>query len=465
MNFITKKHLPRRTFLRGAGATIALPFLESMLPAQTAFSQTPARPTRFLGVFAPHGWAPGFWMPITPEEEKDNLLITSNRVTGMAGKLDQMPFIFTPLEPYKEYLTIIAGLDSNAAMAPAGASGGDHNRAAAFLTGDKMKKTSGEDLDVRNTSIDQEIAKKIGQDTPLPSMQFGIEGSGGNTSGTCGAGYACAYMNSISWSDRYSPMPMEISPHVIFERMFGSGSTPEERERRRRNQISVLDGVTRKVSRLKVDLPASDRRHLDSYLENVREIERRLEIAKKASVTTVSADLPFGFPDAFSEHVRLHWDLMLTAFQGDLSRVATIMLARDISPRAYPDSGVTAGNHPASHYGDGVDSRLQYAKINRYFMQEFAYLVKKLKETPDGDGSLLDHSLTLWGSTMGKSANHDQVNVGHFLFGGASGQHKGGRYVIQVTGHGDTSDLLLTTMDFFGIHKERLGLSTKRVSL
>jgi len=258
---------------------------------------------------------------------------------------------------------------------------------------------------------------------------------------------------------------MEISPHVIFERMFGSGSTPEERERRRRNQISVLDGVTRKVSRLKVDLPASDRRHLDSYLANVREIERRLEIAKKASVTTVSADLPFGFPDAFSEHVRLHWDLMLTAFQGDLSRVATIMLARDISPRAYPDSGVTAGNHPASHYGDGVDSRLQYAKINRYFMQEFAYLVKKLKETPDGDGSLLDHSLTLWGSTMGKSANHDQVNVGHFLFGGASGQHKGGRYVIQVTGHGDTSDLLLTTMDFFGIHKERLGLSTKRVSL
>jgi hypothetical protein len=404
-------------------------------------------------------------MPLTPEEEKDDVLISSNRVTGVPGKLDKMPFVFAPLEPYKEYLTIIAGLDSRAAMAPPGASGGDHNRAAAFLTGEKMKKTSGDDLDVRRTSIDQEIAKKIGQETPLPSIQFGIEGSGGNVSGTCGAGYACAYMNSISWSDRYSPMPMEISPHVIFERMFGSGSTPEERERRRRDRLSVLDGVTRKVSRLKVALPASDRRHLDSYLENVREIERRLEISRKASVTTISTDIPFGFPDSFSEHVRLHWDLMLTAFQGDISRVATIMLARDISPRSYPESGVTGGNHSSSHYGDGVESRLQYAKINRYFMQEFAYFAKKLKETPDGDGSLLDHSITLWGSTMGKSANHDQVNVGHFLFGGASGRHKGGRYMIHGTGHENSADLLLTTMDLFEVHKENLGESSKRVSL
>jgi hypothetical protein len=229
-----------------------------------------------------------------------------------------------------------------------------------------------------------------------------------------------------------------------------------------------LDTVSRKVRHLQLDLPASDRRHLDSYLENVREIERRLEIAEKTSVTTISTDVPFGVPESFSEHVRLHWDLILTAFQGDISRVATIMLARDISPWVYPESGVTRGNHSASHYGDGLESRLEYAKINRYFMQEFAYFAKKLKETPDGGGSLLDHSMTLWGSNMGKSANHDNVNVGHFLFGGASGQHKGGRYFVQgtrQTGHGDTADLLLTTMDFFGIHKERLGVSSRRVSL
>jgi hypothetical protein len=178
-----------------------------------------------------------------------------------------------------------------------------------------------------------------------------------------------------------------------------------------------------------------------------------------------SADVPFGVPDSFSEHVRLHWDLMLTAFQGDISRVTTIMLSRDLSPRAYPECGTTSGNHPASHYGDGVESRREFAKINTYFINEFAYFAKRLKETVDGEGSLLDHSLVLWGSTLGKSAIHDHVNVGHFLFGGASGQHHGGRYVIQGNGHGDTADLLLTTMDFFGVHKESLGLSSNRVAL
>ena len=281
-------------------------------------------------------------MPYTEEEEKSGVHKTGN-VTGSTQPLDKMTFILSPLEPYKDQVSVIGGLDARSAFAPVGGNGGFHSRAAGFMAGYRLKKTAGPDVDVGMPTIDQQIAQKIGQDTLLPSIQVAIEDPGGQA-GVCGWGYACAYTNTVSWSARNAPMPMEISPQVIFERMFGAGSTPEERARRRAVQSSVLDSVTRKVSRLKGDLTASDRNNLDSYLENVREIERRLQIAARTSAAAPSIDVPFGVPESFDEHVKLHWDLMVAAFQADITRVASMMLARDVSPFSYPESGTLSSN-------------------------------------------------------------------------------------------------------------------------
>jgi hypothetical protein len=469
--FITKKHIPRRTFLRGAGATIALPFLESMLPAQTPLRQTAAaRPTRFIGIYNPHGWTPSYWMPYS-EEEKRTKKHYSGMVTGKPGVLSEMPFVFTPIAPYREYMTLIAGVDANSSFPPPDTSGGFHARAAGYLSAYRMKKTTGSDIDVGMTTIDQLIAQKIGQETLLPSVQFGIEDPGGSE-GTCGWGYSCAYMNSISWSNRYTPLPMEISPQVIFERMFGAGSTLEERERRRSVRSSVLDSVRGKVTTLKADLPVSDRRNLDNYLENVREIERRLQIAAKTSAVVPSVRVPNGVPESFEEHIQLHWDLMVAAFQGDITRVTTLMFARELSGSNYPKCGTTAGNHASSHHGEDDKKRHENALISRYMFQVFAPFAEKMKNTPDGDGSLLDHTLMLWGSNLGKAAAHNHTNVGHILFGGASGQHKGGgRYLIHTgpasNGNGSNAEMLMTAMDFFGVHAENLGddATSRRVAV
>ncbi len=472
MTFITKKHIPRRTFLRSAGVTLALPFLESMLPAQTPLSQTAAaRPTRFVGIYQPHGWAPSYWMPYSEEEAKSKRHY-SGMVTGTPGVLKEMPWMFTPIAPYREYMTLIAGVDAKSSFPPPDTSGGFHARAAGFLTAYRLKKTTGSDIDVGMTTIDQQIAAKIGQDTLLPSMQFGIEDPAGSQ-GTCGWGYSCAYMNSISWSDRHTPLPMEVSPQVIFERMFGAGSNAEERERRRRIRTSILDSVRGKVSTLKADLPAADRNNLDSYLQHVREIERRLESAARTAAAVPSVAVPYGVPESFEEHIKLHWDLMVAAFQGDISRVTTLMFARELSDRNYPECGTTAGNHAASHHGEDDKKRHEHALIGRHMFTVFPYFLEKMKSTPDGDGSLLDHTLMLWGSNLGKAAAHNHTNVGHMFFGGASGRHKGGgRYIIHkdpraANGNGSNADLLLTTMDFFGIHHESLGdeNSSLRVSV
>ncbi len=471
--FITKKHIPRRTFLRGAGVTLALPLLEAMLPAQTPSRETAlgSPNTRFVGIFNPHGWTPSYWAPYT-EEEAANKVHYSGNVTGESGPLVEMPFIHTSLEPFKDQLSIIAGLDARSSFAPLGGNGGFHSRAAGFMTGYRLKKTAGSDVDVGMATIDQQIAQKIGQETLLPSMQFGIEDPGGQA-GICGWGYACAYTNTISWSDRHSPMPMEISPQVMFERMFGAGSTPEERALRRANQTSVLDSVTRKVTRLKADLTASDRNNLDSFLDNVREIERRLDIAAKTSAAVPTMDVPYGVPESYDEHVKLHWDLMIAAFQGDISRVSSIMLARDTSPRTYPESGVLSSNHGSSHHGENDERRLVHATLTRYLSSTVAYFVDKLGSTPDLDGSsLLDNTLIMWGSNMGKAAAHNHFNAPHMLIGGASGQHKGGRYLIHRDGgpsavNGSNVDLLLTVLDMYGTHHERLPESsnTTRVAL
>jgi hypothetical protein len=446
---ITKKHIARRTFLRGVGVTLSLPLLDSMFPALTSVAKAAANSkTRFLTIFSPHGWSPTYWADGRPD-----LAPTEGRNAGLG-------FIHQPLAPWKDKLTIVQGLDATASMPPPGSSGGDHSRASATFSGVPPKKTAGADI-YCGTSIDQIVAQKYGQDTLLPSIQLAIEDPGANT-GICGWGYSCAYSNSISWASPTKPLPHEINPMVVFEHLFGDGSTPEERIARRQASGSVLDAVTVKIAKLQKHLPASDRNRLNEYLEAIREMERRLEIASKRSAEAPSLDVPFGVPESFDEHVKLHFDLTALAFQGDITRVASLMYARDVSLRSYPESGVTTANHPSSHHGEDPKRKADWAKINQYHMKCFAHFLKKLQDTPDGDGNLFDHSLIVWGSNMGNANQHSHVNVGYLMVGGASGNHKA---KLNVKESGPTSNVLLSTLRMMGIDKDSVGDSTGTISL
>jgi hypothetical protein len=446
---ITKKHIARRTFLRGVGVTLSLPLLDSMFPALTSVAKAAANSkTRFLTIFSPHGWSPTYWADGRPD-----LAPTEGRNVGLG-------FIHQPLAPWKDKLTIVQGLDATASMPPPGSSGGDHSRASATFSGVPPKKTAGADI-YCGTSVDQIVAQKYGQDTLLPSIQLAIEDPGANT-GICGWGYSCAYSNSISWASPTKPLPHEINPMVVFEHLFGDGSTPEERIARRQASGSVLDAVTAKITKLQKHLPASDRNRLNEYLEAIREMERRLEIASKRSAEAPSLDVPFGVPESFDEHVKLHFDLTALAFQGDITRVASLMYARDVSLRSYPESGVTTANHPSSHHGEDPKRKADWAKINQYHMKCFARFLKKLQDTPDGDGNLFDHSLIVWGSNMGNANQHSHVNVGYLMAGGASGNHKA---KLNVKESGPTSNVLLTTLRMMGLEKDSVGDSTGAISL
>src|SRR5215510_3692433 len=287
--FISKKHLSRRTFLRGAGVTLALPFLDAMLPAQTPLIRTAASPkNRFAGIFFPHGMAPGYWVP------------------KIEGANFEFPFIMQPLEPFRDRVVILSGLHAKSAEPPSGVTGSDHFVAAAYLSATKPKKTTGADI-TAGVTIDQIIAEKIGQDTLLPSLQLAVEDPGASSS--CGEGYSCSYTNSISWSTPNKPLPMELNPQVVFERLFGDGSDPEERAARRRQQGSVLDVVRESLGRIRRDVGSADRARLDQYAEDIREIERRLQIATKASTDAPAIPLPTGVPESFDEHIKLQYDL------------------------------------------------------------------------------------------------------------------------------------------------------------
>jgi hypothetical protein len=448
--FITKKHIDRRTFLRGAGVTLALPLLDSMLPAQTPLSQTAAAPsaskTRFLGIFAPHGWArdpdnKGFWVPDT------------------VGTGFEMPPILTPMTPYRDQMIIFSGWDSTGAMPPPGSSGGDHSRASCSLTGVNPKKTGGSDL-YGGVSIDQILAQKYGRDSLLPSLPMGIEDPGSNT-GICGWGYSCAYSNSVSWSAPNKPLPQEINPQVVFERLFGDGSSAEERVTRKKENGSILDNITRKVAKLQSDLPTADKARLGSYLEDVREIERRLALAAKASADVPSIDVPFGVPESFDDHIKLMYDLLAVAWQADITRYATLMIARDVSLRSYPESGVDTVNHSCSHHGEDEKRRQDYGKMNRYHLATMGYFAKKLKSIPEGDANLLDNSVLLWTSNMGNGNQHNHNNVAHLILGGASGALKGkGDQHLKAPEPTPAANILLSTLHLFGVDQQSLGDST-----
>jgi len=452
--FITKKHISRRAILRGAGVAMALPLLDSMLPAQTPLAKTAAiPPTRFTGIFVPHGMAPGWWIPEGggPGEPKSTT----------PGSPFKYSFIMEPLEPHRDKTVITSGLWCQSAEPPPNVTGADHWVAAAFLCADKPKKTAGADI-YDGTTIDQLIAQKIGQDNLLPSLQLGVEDPGANSS-NCGEGYSCAYSNSISWVTPTKPLPMEINPQVVFERLFGAGGTAEERASHREEDRSILDSIVQNVARFKRDIGASDRNRVDEYLEDVREIERRLDIAKKASASIPTMETPYGVPASFDEHIKLQYDLQALAFQGDITRVSTVLYARDLTARSYPESGVNGGFHGLSHHAENPNTIAQYAKLNRYHVACLAYFVDKLKKIKEGDGTLLDHSLVFYGTNMGNSNQHLHFDVPHILVGGASGQLQGNRHIKVPSKTVPTGNMLLSILDMFGIHQEKIGDSTGRM--
>ncbi len=445
--FITKKHISRRSVLRGGGATLALPLLGAMVPAATALAQTAAaRKPRFVGCFVPHGMAPGYWVP-TAE-----------------GKLDAaLPFNWQPLEPFVKQTVIMSGLHSRSAEPPPGATGADHWVAAAFLCANKPKKTAGADV-YAGTTIDQMIAQKIGGQNLMPSMQLAVEDPGANSS-NCGEGYSCTYTNTISWSSPTQPLPMELNPQVVFERMFGDGSTVEQRAARRKRDRSILDSLTGSLSRLRQEVGADDRNRLDEYTEDVREIERRLQIAMKAStVAPTDMNVPVGVPQTFDEHIKLQFDLLALAFKADITRVGTLLFARDLTGRTYPESAApTSGFHGVSHHGEDPRNIALLSKINQYHVKMLAHLVGNLAKTEDGDGTLLDQSLILYGSNMGNSNQHVHYDVPHVLVGGLNGKLQGGRHLAYPTRTIPTGNLLLSILDMYDIHQDSIGDSTGRL--
>jgi hypothetical protein len=445
--FISKKHISRRTVLRAAGTTLALPLLDAMIPASTALAQTAAAPKpRFVGCFVCHGMAPGYWVP-----DKE-------------GPLDAvLPFNWKSLEPFRDHTVIVSGLHARSAEPPPGATGADHWVASAFLCADKPKKTAGADI-YNGTTIDQMIAQKIGGENLLPSLQLAVEDPGANSS-NCGEGYSCAYTNSISWSSPTQPLPMELNPQVVFQRMFGDGSTVEQRAARRKRDSSILDSLTGSLARLRNQVGADDRLRLDEYTDDVREIERRLQIAMKAStVAPTDMSVPVGVPQTFDEHIKLQFDLLALSFKADITRVGTLLFARDLTGRTYPESEApTVAFHGGSHHGEDPKRIADLAKINQYHVKMLAHLVANLAKTPEGDGTLLDHSLVLYGSNMGNSNQHVHYDVPHVLIGGLNGRVKGGRHLTYPTKTVPTGNLLLTLLEKFDIHQDSIGDSTGRL--
>jgi hypothetical protein len=439
--FLTNKKLPRRTFLRGLGTTLALPLLESMLPTRGAVAaQKQIVPTRFLGAFVPHGIAPGHWIP-------------ESSAPGFA-----FPYVYEPLQPFRKHVVLTSGMWSKSSENPPGVTGADHFVAAAFLTCQKPKKTTGADIEV-GTSVDQLIAAKIGTENLLPSLQMAVEDPGANSS-NCGEGYSCVYTNTISWESPTRPLPMEINPQTLFERMFGDGSSPEMRKARRERQASILDSVNGSLRDIMAQVPHGDQMRLEQYADDVREVERRLTIAARASTDAPNTTMPYGVPESFHEHIQVQWDLLALAYQTDITRVATMLFARDLTSRTFPESGTNSSFHGVSHHAEDPGQIALLAKINRYHVQMLAYLVQKLDSIPEGDGTVLDHSLILFGSNMGNSNQHLHYDTPAILIGGASGRLKGDRYLPYASRTVPTGNLMLSILGMFDVQAERFGDST-----
>lgn len=444
MTFLTKKHLSRRTALRALGASISLPLLESMVPAQTPLARTAAiSPVRLGLCFMPHGAVMSNWTPIGEGTDFD------------------FSRTLAPIAPYRDRVVVITNL-AHAQAAPAGPgdNGGDHTRSpAVYLNGVHPKRTDGADIRA-GTTIDQIAAAKIGQGTPLPSLELAIEDFSGLV-GSCDVGFSCAYMNTISWRTPTTPLPMEINPRVVFDRMFGDGATAEERLERIDQQRSILDAVTGQVQKLERNLGANDRNRVAEYLDTVREIERRIQLAEKQSQNSALAvpTSPSGIPDDHQAHTKLMFDLMAIAFQADITRISTFMMAREVSYRTFPMLGISEGFHPASHHQNNPDRLENLTKINTYHVSLVAHMLERLKSTSDGDGTLLDHTLLLYGSGMSNSNIHNHSPLPVFIAGGAAGQLKGGRH-LKYPDNTPMANLLVSMLNKAGVPQESVGDST-----
>lgn len=433
MNFITKKHLSRRTFLRGSGVTLALPLLESMLPAQTPSALAVPR-SRLAFIFFPHGVTMDKWTPATE------------------GAGFEFTPILKPLEPFRDYVNIVSNTYAPMAYGPDSSAAANHSGSSAvFLTGAKPEEAS---RPVLGDSVDQVAAKAIGQDTPLPSLELTVEEGG----------LASPFRNTISWQSPTSPLPMEHNPQVIFEKLFGDGTNETQRRSRRQESRSLLDSVMNQVAALKKELPAGDRGRLSGYLDDVREIERRIQKAERQmeAAKLDVPDTPAGVPDSFEQHIKMLFDLQVLAFRADITRISTLMLAHELSNVTYPATGIRDGFHNLSHHSNNRANKDRFAELNAYHHGMLAYFLEKLKATSDGDGSLLDHSLILYGSGMSDGNQHNHTPLPMILAGRASGAMKGGRHIqlAKLTTH---SNLLLTILHRVGVQAAKIGDSTGEI--
>ena len=435
---ITKKALPRRTFLRGVGATVALPLLDAMVPSMTALAQTPANPVRRLGfVYMPMGSDITRWTP-----------------PGEGGALTELSSSLSPLAPHKGQITVITNLELRNAYP------GTHATSnAAFLSAARAKWTESTDYYL-GTTVDQIAAREMGQDAQLPSLELALDLA--DMVGQCDNGYACVYQNNLSWSSPTTPLPAEAHPRLVFERLFGEGGNPEERRAALGRRASLLDWVREDITRLQRKLGPEDRARVSQYLDSVREVERRIQKAETTDNPLPDLDRPVGVPSAFADHARLMFDLQALALQGDVTRVTTFQLARETSTRTYPEIGVPDPHHPTSHHGGDPEKIAKVAKINQFHVSLFAYFLERLKSVPEGNGTLLDHSLFLYGSGMGNPNVHDHVNLPIIVAGGGAGKVKGGRHIKYVKPM-PLANLHLTLLDNVGVHLDSFADSTGRL--
>ena len=436
---ITKKALPRRTFLRGLQLTLALPLLDAMIPAATPSAQTPAKPVRRLGfVFIPMGADRARWKP------------------AVEGRLSELSPILAPLEPVKEQVTVVTNLRLEQSYP------GTHDTSnAGFLSAAFAKHTESSDYYL-GTTVDQVAAKQIGRDTQLPSLELSMDLN--PLAGVCNNGYACVYQNCLSWSSPTTPLPSEAHPRVVFERLFGEGGSAAARQAALRSRASLLDSFSEDIARLKRRVGIPDRVRVDQYLDSVREIERQIQRAEAGATDNPIPDLdrPIGVPAAFADHAKLMFDLQVLAFQADIARVVTFQLARELSNRTYPEIGVPDAHHPTSHHGNDPEKLAKISKINTFHVSLFARFLEKLKSTPDGDGSLLDNTVYLYGSGMGNPSLHDHEDLPILVAGGAACGMRGGRH-IQYKEATPLANLHLTLLDRVGVRVESFGDSKGKI--
>jgi hypothetical protein len=456
--FLTSKHLSRRAVLKGLGVTASLPFLEAMVPAGRVFEAAAKPRTRLITIEMVHGAAGSTAFGI-----KKNMWAPA--ATGQA--FDLAGTSLAPLEPYRDVLTIVSNTDCRSAEAFAASEiGADHFRSSAvFLTQTHPKQTQGSDV-LAGTSLDQIYAARVGQDTPIPSMQLCIENI--DQAGGCSYNYSCVYTDSISWASPTQPLPMIRDPRVVFDQLFGVGATPAARLTRRRQDRSILDWVTDAVGDLKSTLGPADRARLGDYLDDVREIERRIQKVEAFNASGEARELPaapIGVPDSFEEHVKLMFDLQAVAFASDTTRVFALKLSRDVSNRVFPGSGSSSAFHTISHHQEKEDKIAEFQKINTYHVSLVPYLLDKLRKTADGDGTLLDNSLVLYGSPMGDSNLHNHKRCPLFFAGRAGGLLKGNLHVRAADGT-PMANAMLSALHALGVDDAgRFGDSTSALDL